>query len=50
MAVERVIGVAASIVGLAVVSILIINGGNTAKVIGATGKAFSDSIRAATLR
>jgi hypothetical protein len=47
---SEVIGLAASIVGLATISILIINGGKTAQVIGATGKAFTDSIKAATLR
>jgi len=50
MAFDRVIGIFASIVTLAGISVLIINGGKTAKVIGATGKAFSDSIKAATLR
>jgi hypothetical protein len=50
MAVDRAFGLAASIVTLAVVSILIVNGGKTANVIGATGKAFADSIKAATLR
>jgi hypothetical protein len=47
---SEIIGLGAAIVGLAVVSMLVVNGGNTAKVIGAIGKAFSDSIKAATLR
>lgn len=48
--VEQVIGIGAAIIGLATVSILIVNGGKTAQVIGAVGKAFTDSIKAATLR
>lgn len=48
--VTEIIGIFASIVVLAGVSVAIIYGANTAKVIGAGGSAFSDSIRAATLR
>ena len=47
---SEVIGIFAAIVGLATVSILIVNGGKTAQVIGSVGKAFTDSIKAATLR
>lgn len=46
--VSEVIGIFAAIVILAGVSVVIINGGKTAQVIGAGGKAFSDSIKAAT--
>lgn len=45
---SEVLGLAGSIVVLAGVSVAIVNGGNTAKVIGAAGKAFTDSIRVAT--
>lgn len=47
---SEVIGLGAAIIGLATVSILIVNGGKTAQVVGAVGKAFVDSIKAATLR
>lgn len=50
MNVSEIIGVAASIVVLAALSVAIVNGGNTAKVIKATGDAFAGTIRAATLR
>lgn len=45
---SEIVGLAGSIVVLAGVSVAIVNGGNTAKVIGAAGKAFTDSIRVAT--
>lgn len=48
--VSELIGVFAAIVVLAGVSVVIVNGGDTAKVIGAFGDAFSKSIRAATLK
>lgn len=44
----EIIGLAASIVVLAGISVAIINGDKTAKVIGAGGKAFNDSLRTAT--
>lgn len=47
---SEIFGLAASVVVLATVSVLIVNGGKTAKVIGATGNAFAKSIKAATLR
>jgi hypothetical protein len=47
---SEIIGLAASIVVLAGISVAIVNGGNTAKVIGAIGNAFVESIRAATLQ
>jgi hypothetical protein len=47
---DRVFGVAASIVTLAMVSIIIVNGTKSAAVVGATGTAFANSIKAATLR
>ena len=48
--VQEIIGIFASIVVLAGVSVAIIYGGNTAKVIGAGGNAFTGAIKAATLR
>jgi hypothetical protein len=46
--VSQIFGIAAAIVGLAVISVAIINGDKTAKIIGATGTAFIGSINAAT--
>lgn len=46
--VTEIIGLFASIVVLAGISVAIVNGGNTAKVIGAGGKAFNDALRTAT--
>jgi hypothetical protein len=46
--VSEVIGVVASIVVLAAIAVLVVNGTGTAKVIGAGGKAFNDSLRTAT--
>lgn len=48
MKAEQIIGIFASIVVLAGFSVAIINGDKAAKVIGASGKAFSDSLRVAT--
>lgn len=48
MSATEIIGLASSIVVLAGVSVAIVNGGNTAKVIGAAGKAFTDALTAAT--
>ncbi len=45
---NEIIGLAMAIVSLAALSVAIINGGNTAKVIGALGDAFTGSIKAAT--
>jgi hypothetical protein len=50
MRTTEIIGVASSIVALAMLSIAVIYGDRTAKVIGAAGSAFTSSIRAATLR
>jgi hypothetical protein len=50
MRVDEIVGLGASIVALAMVSVAIINGDKTAKVIGAIGTTFSNSIKAATLR
>ena len=47
---SEVFGVMASIVALAMLSVAIMYGDKTAKVIGAGGSAFSNSIRAETLR
>lgn len=44
----EIIGLASSIIVLAGISVAIVNGGNTAKVIGAAGKAFTDALRVAT--
>lgn len=46
--VSEIIGVFASIVVLAGVSVAIVNGGKTAQVIGSFGTAFSGAIKAAT--
>jgi hypothetical protein len=48
MDVSQIFGVLTAIVGLAVVSVAIINGDKTAKIIAESGKAFSSSINAAT--
>lgn len=48
--VSEIIGVAAAMVVLAGFSVAIINGGQTAKVIGSMGNAFTGSIKAATLQ
>ncbi len=45
---SSVTGLAASIVFLAIIAVAIINGDKTAKIIGASGKAFTDAIKAAT--
>jgi hypothetical protein len=43
-------GVVGAIVVLAGISIAIVNGGNTAKIIGAGTSGFADVLRAATLQ
>lgn len=48
MNMSEIIGLGGAIVILAGVSVAIVNGGNTAKVIGAAGKAFNDALRTAT--
>ena len=48
MDVSQIFGVLTAIVGLAVVSVAIINGDKTAKIISESGKAFGSSITAAT--
>lgn len=50
MKTTEIFGVMGSIVALAMLSVAIIYGDRTAKVLGAAGSAFSSSIRAATLR
>lgn len=50
MEVREVIGLGASIIFLAGLSVAIINGGQTAKILGAGFDGFSNMIRAATLR
>lgn len=45
---SEITGLAASIIVLAGLSVAIVNGGKTAQVIGAAGKAFTDSLRVAT--
>jgi len=45
---SQIFGIAAAIVTLAVVSVAIINGDKTAKIIGSAGGAFTDAIKAAT--
>jgi hypothetical protein len=48
MDMSQVFGVLASIVGLAIVSVAIINGDKTAKIIASSGTAFSNAITSAT--
>lgn len=48
--VQEVTGIFASIIVLAAISVAIIYGGNTAKVLTAAGGAFSGAIGAATLQ
>lgn len=45
---SSITGLAASIVFLAIIAVAIINGGNTAKIITASGNAFTGAIKAAT--
>ena len=45
---SQIFGVAGSIVTLAVIAVLIINGGKTAAIITASGNAFANSINTAT--
>jgi hypothetical protein len=47
---NEIVGLGVAIVSLAALSVAIIYGDRTAKVIGAAGAAFSNSIRAATLQ
>jgi hypothetical protein len=46
--VSQIFGIAAAIVGLAVISVAIINGDKTAAIIGAASGGFVDAITAAT--
>ncbi len=48
--ITEVFGLAGAIIGLASLAIIIVNGGKTAKIITASGRAFSSSIRAATFQ
>lgn len=48
MAIERLFGLASSIVVLAMLSVAIYNGDKTAAIIKASGDTFSGSIKAAT--
>ena len=48
MDMSQIFGVLTAIVGLAVISVAIINGDKTAKIISGTGSAFVNSINAAT--
>lgn len=48
--VSEIIGIFAALVVVAGLSFAIANGGNTAKIIGAGGNAFTEGIRAATLQ
>lgn len=45
---SQIFGIFASIVTLAIISVAIINGKETAAIIGSSGKVFSDAITAAT--
>ena len=48
MDMSQITGVFASIVTLAIIAVAIVNGDKTAKIIGSSGKAFTDAIKAAT--
>jgi hypothetical protein len=48
MVVRELVGVALAVLVLAGISVAIINGGQSAAVLGAAGTSFSDVIRAAT--
>ena len=48
MDMSQIFGVLTAIVGLAIVSVAIINGDKTAKIITGAGDAFTSSIKAAT--
>lgn len=48
MDMSQIFGVMTSIVVLAIVAVAIINGDKTAKIIGTSGTAFSNAIKAAT--
>ena len=48
MDMSQIFGVLTAIVGLAIVSVAIINGDKTANIIGTSGSAFSTAISAAT--
>ena len=48
MDVSQVFGVLTAIVGLAIISVAIINGDKTAKIIASAGTAFTSSITSAT--
>lgn len=46
--IQETFGILTAIVVLAAFSVAIINGGNTAKVVGSFGSAFNSSLRTAT--
>lgn len=46
--ISELIGLAGTIVVLAGLTVVVVNGGNTAKIITATGNSFANTIRAAT--
>ena len=48
MDMSQIFGVMSSIVVLAIIAVAVINGDKTAKIIGASGTAFSGAIKAAT--
>jgi len=48
MDMSQIIGIFTAIVSLAVVSVLIINGDKTAKIIGSSGTAFANAVTSAT--
>lgn len=50
MIVKEIAGIAVAVLVLAGLSVAIVNGGNTANVLNASGSAFSNVIKAATLR
>ena len=48
MDMSQIWGLLAAIVGLAVIAVVIVNGGKTAQIITASGTAFSNAIKTAT--
>jgi hypothetical protein len=48
MDMSQIWGLLGAIVGLAVIAVVIVNGGKTAQIISASGTAFSNAIKAAS--
>lgn len=50
MSFREIIGLGTAVLALAGLSVVIVNGGNTARVLSSIGSSFAGVIRAATLR